>query len=286
MTVDPLISTAAAAELIDEQGQADAPRLVLLDVRWQLGNDHTHDEYLAAHLPGAIYVDLDDELADPATPQLGRHPLPSAERFQRAVRRWGLRPDDVVVVYDDVSGTAATRAWWLLRDAGFESVRLLDGVLAKWRAEGRPLQSGDVAAADDGTVTVRFGHLPTVTMDEAGHLPQQGTLVDIRARERYRGESEPVDPQAGHIPGAVNAPTDENLADDGTFRPASELRDRFAGLGVDGSTPTAVHCGSGVSATHTILALSIAGIDAALYPGSWSQWSLTPGRPVATGPLT
>lgn len=285
MVIDPLISTDEVAALIDQRGQADAPRLVLLDVRWQLGNDRTHDEYLAGHLPGAIYVDLDVELADPAAPELGRHPLPSTARFQRAVRRWGLRPEDLVVVYDDVGGLAATRAWWLLRDAGFENVRLLDGVLAKWRAEGRPLQAGDVVAGDDGTVTVRFGHLPTVTMDEAGRLPQHGTLVDIRARERYHGESEPVDPQAGHIPGAVNAPTDENLADDGTFRSPNELRERFAGLGIDGTASVAVHCGSGVSATHTILALSLAGIDAALYPGSWSQWSSTPGRPVTTGPL-
>jgi thiosulfate/3-mercaptopyruvate sulfurtransferase len=195
------------------------------------------------------------------------------------VRAWGVNDGDPVVAYDATGNLAAARAWWLLRDAGLPDVRLLDGGLAAWTAAGHPLETGDVTP-EPGTATLTGGALPTIDIDDAAAWP--GVLLDARAGERYRGEVEPVDPRAGHIPGAVSAPTSENLAEDGTFRSADELRERFAGLGVRPGDDVAVYCGSGVTAAHTIAALRIAGIDAALYPGSWSQWSSDENRPVAT----
>jgi thiosulfate/3-mercaptopyruvate sulfurtransferase len=183
------------------------------------------------------------------------------------------------VAYDATGNLAAARAWWLLRDAGLPDVRLLDGGLAAWTAAGHPLETGAVTP-EPGTATLAGGVLPTIDIDGAAAWP--GVLLDARAGERYRGEVEPVDPRAGHIPGAISAPTAENLAEDGTFRSADELRERFAGLGVRPGDKVAVYCGSGVTAAHTIAALRIAGIDAALYPGSWSQWSSHENRPVAT----
>jgi thiosulfate/3-mercaptopyruvate sulfurtransferase len=268
----------SAAELL-----AADPRPVLLDVRWGLGDDRGRERYLEAHLPGAVFVDLDTELADPPSPRAGRHPLPSLQRLHAAARRWGLSDGDAVVAYDDGPGTAAARAWWLLRWAGVADVRLLDGGLAAWRRAGGPVESGDVARLP-GDVTLTGGGLPVLDADAAAALPGEGgLLLDARAGERYRGEIEPVDPRAGHIPGAVSAPTTENLGPDGAFLPAAELTERFAALGARPGTPVGVYCGSGVTAAHEVAALAAAGIEAALYPGSWSQWSNDPGRPAATG---
>ena len=252
---------------------------VLLDVRWQLGGPPGHRDYLAGHVPGAVYADLDTELAGGGEPADGRHPLPSPEAFQSAARRWGVTADRPVVAYDATGNQAAARAWWLLRWAGHPDVRLLDGGLSAWQRHGGELARDDVAPAP-GDFTVRPGSLPTLTRDELG--PYHGVLLDARAAERYRGETEPVDPKAGHIPGAVSVPTAGNLADDETFLPAAQLRARFAAAGADGSAPIGVYCGSGVTAAHEIAALAIAGLDAALYPGSWSQWSNL-DLPVATG---
>ena len=274
---DVLIDPTALAARLGEPG------LVLLDVRWALGDPHGRDHYLREHLPTAVFVDLDAELAGPPSPALGRHPLPAVEELQRSARRWGISAGSRVVAYDASGGMAAARAWWLLRWAGHTDVQLLDGGLPAWRAAGLPLSSGGVTAAP-GDVVLAGGHLPVVDADAAATWATDGgVLVDARAGERYRGETEPIDPRAGHIPGAVSAPTAANLGEDGRFRSAATLRERFAALGIETGTAVAVYCGSGVTAAHEIAALAVAGIDAALYPGSWSQWSSDPDRPAETG---
>lgn len=255
-------------------------RVVLLDVRWKLGGPPGREEYLAGHIPGAVFVELEAELSALGEPQDGRHPLPSVESLQAAARRWGIRDGDGVVAYDDNGGLAAARAWWLLRWAGFDDVRLLDGGLAAWVAAGGVLETDDVVP-EPGDVTLEVGRLETIDVD--GAAAYAGVLLDARAAERYAGEVEPIDPKAGHIPGAVSAPTTDNLADDGRFLPATELRRRFEALGVRDGGEVAAYCGSGVTAAHEVAALAIAGFDAALYPGSWSQWSNLDDRPVATG---
>lgn len=275
----------APAELADRLDRRDAERTIVLDVRWTLAEPDGRAAFRDGHIPGAVYVDLDTELADHSVAGEGRHPLPTEAAFTRAMRRWGLRDGDTVVVTDDAGGMSAARAWWLLRHAGVADVRLLDGALAAWRAAGLPLETGDVDP-EPGDATARFGAMPVVDLDEADAIAsaEGGVLLDARAVERYRGEVEPIDPRAGHIPGAVSAPTAGNLGPDGRFLPADALRARFAALGVDAAHPVAAYCGSGVTAAHEIAALAVAGIDAALYPGSFSQWSNRPERPVATGP--
>lgn len=251
---------------------------VLLDVRWRLGGPPGHEEYLTGHIPGAVFVDLDRELALPPEvrrPEDGRHPLPLPDALEADLRRWGICDGSAVVAYDDSGNTAAARAWWLLRWAGVEDVRLLDGGLSAWMAAGGAVATDEVEATP-GSATVRPGSLPTVGVEALEAWT--GTLLDARAAERYRGETEPIDPKAGHIPGATSAPTTDNLAADGRFLPTEDLVARFRGL--DG--PVASYCGSGVTAAHQMVALAIAGIDATLYPGSWSQWSNL-DLPVETG---
>lgn len=276
-TPSPLIDV---EELAAALGGADAP--ALLDVRWALGGPPGAEEYAAGHLPGAHYVDLDRELAAPPG-AAGRHPLPDPEVFGAALRRAGVRADRPVVVYDAGPATSAARAWWLLRWAGHRDVRVLDGGLAAWTAAGGPLTT-EAPADGGGDFKPEPGALPTVDAAGAAELARTGLLLDARAGERYRGEVEPVDPRAGHVPGAVSAPTTENLAADGRFRPAAELAARFRALGVEEASGVAVYCGSGVTAAHELLALAVAGHHgAALYPGSWSEWSADPANPAATG---
>lgn len=251
---------------------------VVLDVRWALGDSNGRRQYRDAHIPGAVFVDLENELAEPASSE-GRHPLPSIERLQAAARRWGVTNGVPVVVYDNTGNLAAARAWWLLKWAGFDDVTMLDGGLAGWIAAGNDTSGGEEVASAPGDVQLSAGHLPTLTTEEAAALAESGTLLDARATERYTGENEPVDPRAGHIPGAISAPTSDNLDADGRFLTAEALRERFRGV----EQQVGVYCGSGITAAHQVAALAIAGIDAALYPGSWSQWSNDPGRPVATG---
>lgn len=252
---------------------------MLLDVRWQLGGPPGRPEYEKAHLPGAAYVDLETELAAPPGDG-GRHPLPGIGDFGAAMRRAGVSDGRPVVVYDGGQGWAAARAWWLLRWAGHGDVRVLDGGLAAWKG---PVESGDVRP-EPGDFTPRPGALPLLDADGAAALARRGLLLDARAAERYRGEVEPIDPVAGHIPGAVSAPTSENVAEEGgVLRSADELRARFRALGVTPEGEVGVYCGSGVSAAHEVLALEVAGFDAALYAGSWSEWTADPGRPAATG---
>lgn len=259
---------------------------VVLDVRWALGVSDGREQHRAGHVPGAVYVDLETELAAPPSAAAGRHPLPDPADLQAAARRWGVRADRPVVVYDAVGGTSAARAWWLLRWAGHGDVRILDGGLAAWQAAGHALDAGDVRR-EPGDVVVTPGGMPVVDADGAAELAASGVLLDARAVERYRGEVEPVDPRAGHVPGAVSAPTTDNLTADGTFLDAAALRARFTGLGVphgvdDAPPAVGVYCGSGVTAAHEVAALATLGVEAALYAGSWSQWSNDPARPAAT----
>lgn len=272
----PLIT---AEELAAELASPTPPRV--LDVRWRLDAPDGRPAFREGHIPGAAYVDLDHELARHGAPATeGRHPLPTRDQLQEAARRWGLNDGDSVVVYDDLAGMSAARAWWLLTDAGLD-VRVLDGALAAWKQAGLPLETGEPEIAP-GTVTLGAGALPALTIDEAAELPETGVLLDARAGERYRGETEPIDPRPGHIPGALSAPTAANVGADGRFLPAEALHERYAALGIDTGTTVGVYCGSGITASHEILALRIAGIDAALFPGSWSAWSNT-DRPAATG---
>lgn len=274
----PLVS---ASELASELASAAPPRL--LDVRWKLGGPPGAAEFERGHIPGAVYVDLDTELAGHGAPTDGRHPLPDAADFQAAARRWGLDDGDAVVVYDDVAGTSAARAWWLLRHAGVVDVRVLDGGLRAWTAAGGAIESGPVVPAPGG-VTVTFGALPTIDADRVATFAADGILLDARAGERYRGEVEPVDPRAGHIPGALSAPTTASVDLDGLLLPAEQLAERFAALGAVPGAAVAVYCGSGVTAAHAVLAMEVAGLATpALYPGSFSAWSNDPSRPVVLG---
>ncbi|MGK5691454.1 sulfurtransferase [Streptomyces sp. URMC 128] len=275
----------SASDLASELTGANPP--VLLDVRWQLTMAKATGEppydgraaYEEGHLPGAVFVDLDRELAS-APGEGGRHPLPDLARFGAAMRRAGVSSGTPVVVYDGGQGWAAARAWWLLRWTGHPDVRVLDGGLPTW--EG-PLEK-TVPAPAEGDFVPEPGGAGLLDADAAAALARSGVLLDARAGERYRGEVEPIDPVAGHIPGAVSAPTTENVGADGCFLHAEELRARFKGLGVTEDARVGVYCGSGVSAAHEVLALAIAGFPAELYVGSWSEWSSDPDRPVAVGP--
>ncbi|MYV76774.1 sulfurtransferase [Streptomyces sp. SID1046] len=270
----------AAAELRNELAGPRPP--VLLDVRWQLGGPDQRPAYEAGHLPGAVYVDLDRELAGPPGAG-GRHPLPDPEAFREAMRRAGVRADGPVVVYDGGLGWAAARAWWLLRWTGHPNVRVLDGGLAAWTAAGGAVTADRVTSVE-GDFKPTPGAVGLLDADAAALRARAGVLLDARAGERYRGEVEPIDPVGGHIPGALSAPTTENVGPDGRFLPADVLRTRFEALGASEGTAVGVYCGSGVSGAHEVLALEVAGIESDLYAGSWSEWSGDPARPVATGP--
>lgn len=259
-----------------------APRTRVLDVRWTLPRPDGRPLYREGHVPGAVYVDLDAELSSHGPATAGRHPLPDAATLTAAGRRWGLRPEDRVVAYDGGGNFASARLWWVLRDAGFDRVRLLDGALPAWVAAGLPLEAGE-ASPEPGTVTLEPGRLPRLQLDEVAAFAREHTLLDVRAPERYAGLEEPVDPRAGHVPGARNLPTGGNLDPDGRFLSADELRERFTAAGATGEGGVGAYCGSGITASHTLFALALAGLDAALFPGSWSQWSNHPELPVATG---
>jgi thiosulfate/3-mercaptopyruvate sulfurtransferase len=251
----------------------------VLDIRWHLAGPPGAEAYRRAHLPGAVFIDLDRELAGPPGSG-GRHPLPDAETFQMVMRRAGVTRDRLVVVYDDADSTAAARAWWTLRYFGHKPVRVLDGGFRAWTEAGQPV-TADVPVPKPGDFKARSGRLPILDADGAAALAVDGVLLDARAGERFRGEVEPVDPVAGHIPSAVNAPTVGNVGVDGRFLPAVLLRERFAQLGATDAVDVGVYCGSGVTAAHEVLALTIAGVPAALYVGSWSNWVVEGSRPIA-----
>jgi thiosulfate/3-mercaptopyruvate sulfurtransferase len=291
VTADPLVDAGALAASI----ATDTPPTVL-DVRWTLGGPSGAAAYAARHLPGAVFLDLDSQLCGPPGAR-GRHPLPDPDRLTAVLRAAGVRDGHPVVVYDagesEAARLAAPRAWWTLRWAGIEPVRVLNGGFAGWVAAGHPV-STEPPVVVPGDVTVRPGSLPVLDAAGAAELAAEGVLIDVRAPERYRGEREPIDPVAGHIPGAVNLPVTTHLAGDGRCPAPDQLRELLRQVGVAGATPAGatpvgatpvgVYCGSGVNAAHTVLALHLAGRpDAALYVGSWSHWVTDPDRPVATG---
>lgn len=273
---DVFVTTDELAKLLAAGGP-----VTLLDVRWQLAQPDGRADHERAHLPGAVYVSLDDELSDHAVDGHGRHPLPSGSSLQRAARRWGVRSGVPVVVYDDWNRAGSARAWWVLRAAGITDVRILDGGLRAWTAAGRALEAGPVDPTPGDVVVLHddlyAGAMPTLTAEQAAEHPN---LLDARAPERFRGEVEPVDPVAGHIPGAKNLPSTSVLTADGTLLSEEELSALAWSFG--GSEQVGVYCGSGVTAAVLVAALSAAGVDAALFPGSWSQWSAQE-RPVRTG---
>ena len=271
-----LITAAELAGLV----QAGDP-ITILDVRWRLDEPDGRASYLQGHLPGAVYVSLDEELSDHTMTGRGRHPLPSGRSLQAAARRWGIRQDGLVVVYDDWNRAGSARAWWVLTAAGLANVRILDGGLSAWRSSGGSLEAGPVTP-QPGNVTVLHddlyaGSRPTLTAQQSG--AGTVTLLDARAPERFRGDVEPVDQVAGHIPGARNLPSTAVLADDGTFLDDGAL----ARLLDHHGDSVGAYCGSGVSATVTVAALAALGREAALFPGSWSEWSSDPNRAVGRG---
>ena len=275
--------------LVDEAWVAahlDDPEVVLADVRWYLDGRSGRDAYEAGHLPGAVFVDLDTVLAaDPST-GAGRHPLPDPGVFAGSLGRLGIGEGATVVAYDDAGGAVAARLWWMLRALG-QDAAVLDGGIAAWTGA---IERG--AGADRATVARTPGAWPSHRIagaDEVAAVSEGRVggvrLLDARAPERFKGEVEPVDLRAGHIPGAVNAPVAANLdPESGRFRPAEELRVRYAGLLGDPPQGAIAYCGSGVNACHTLLALEVAGLpEGRLFPGSWSERSARADRPVETG---
>ena len=286
-TADVLIEVEELAALI-----GDDPQLVLADVRWRLGGPPGEPEFEAGHLPGARYVDLETELTgphgqDPSIAQPGgRHPLPAADIFQTAMRRIGIDSDSLVVIYDDANALAAARMWWLLGDAGHERVRVLNGGFRAWTAAGRPLITGAASAVPAGSFLARPGQRASVDGSVLAAKISSGetmALTDVRAHERFTGSSEPMDPVAGHIPGAVSLASMANLDEQGRFGSPGEIRERYRAIDAGEGTPI-FYCGSGITAAHTLLARESAGLsDGMIYPGSWSDWISDPARPVATG---
>lgn len=266
----PLVSVAQLQQLL--------PDVSVLDVRYRMGGPTGREVFLAGHVPGAAYVDLDLDLASSPGPG-GRHPLPDPATFIEAMQRAGVSRDRTVVVYDDWAGQAAARAWWLLRHYGHRDVLVLDGAWTAWVAAGGAVGRGE-SVPERGDFE---GHPGAMSVVDAETIAGVQVLVDARAAERYRGEAEHVDPVAGHIPGAVNVPTGHNLDNHGYFRDPHELREVYAAMGVRPGVAVAAYCGSGVTAAHDVLALDLLGVHAALYPGSWSEWITDPGRPVETG---
>ncbi|BDI07610.1 sulfurtransferase [Sphaerotilus microaerophilus] len=282
----PLISAAELQPLLDRIG-----RVCLLDARFDLAQPEAGESaYRQAHLPGALYAHLERDLsAMPPAPALcgGRHPLPTPQAFARTVAAFGITPATPVVVYDASGGMYAARAWWLLRWLGHQSVAVLDGGLPAWVAAGGALESGErrpVPAAEPYPLPAAPA-LATITADELQRGLGAVTLVDARGPERYRGDVEPLDPVAGHIPGALNRPFTSNLGPDGRFLDAAALRAAFTALLGERAGGEVIHqCGSGVTACHNLLAMAAAGLgDGVLYAGSWSEWCRDPARPVARG---
>ncbi|OCB54702.1 thiosulfate sulfurtransferase [Mycobacterium malmoense] len=279
---DQVLVTVAELAALLEAGEP----VSILDVRWRLDEPDGRPAYLDGHLPGAVYVSLEEELSDHSLVGRGRHPLPSGTDLQAAARRWGIRQDSPVVVYDDWNRAGSARAWWVLTAAGLPDVRILDGGLAAWRSDGGRLEIGEVTPRPGNVIVphddLYSGRRPTLTAEQAG--VGGVTLLDARAPERFRGEVEPIDPAAGHIPGATNLPSTAILTPDGTFVGDGALNRLLSDRGIDHDGAVAAYCGSGVTASVTVAALAAVGREAALFPGSWSEWCSDPRRAVALGP--
>ena len=276
-----VIPSSALIEVADlHEALASGTPPVLLDVRWALTTPSMRDAYERAHIPGAHFVELNTELA--GTPGPGRHPMPDATVFGEAMRRSGVALDRTVVVYDTADSVSAARCWWMLRYFGHPDVRVLNGGVLAWMVAD--LELSDEPVADEaGTFEPVAGGMRLLDADSATTVAARGVLLDARSLERYRGEAEPIDPVAGHIPGARSAPTTENLDAHGRFLDGEALHTRFHALGIGPGDEVGVYCGSGVTAAHEVLALAIAGIDAGLYVGSWSEWITDIGRPIGSG---
>jgi thiosulfate/3-mercaptopyruvate sulfurtransferase len=257
--------------------------LRIADVRWSLTGPPGREAYEAGHLPGADFVDAEHELSSPGDGP-GRHPVPAADKLARVLGQRGIGDEHVVVAYDDAGGSIAARLWWLYRHYGRDGrCAVLDGGIGAWTDAGLPLEAGPVGL---GRTTWAPGPVRDDLVDTEAVTAMLGgptVLLDARAGERYRGEVEPVDPRAGHIPGAMSAPWAENLGPDGRFLPPDELRRHYAALGANGAGVVA-YCGSSLTATHDLLAMELAGLGGGrLYEGSWSHWSSDPSRPAAVG---
>ncbi|WP_427383211.1 sulfurtransferase [Janibacter sp. G56] len=280
VTTALITADALAAEL------AGGARLVVLDVQYNLRGPAGRGLFEQAHVPGAHFIDLDTELAGPvaADGRGGRHPLPRPDVLEAALRRAGVDDASRIVTYDQGTSLSAARAWWVLRWAGLQDVRVLDGGLAAWTRAGHTATT-EPTPETAGTVTLRPHALPVLDADGIAHRPATAVLIDGRAPERFRGETEPIDRVAGHIPGAVNVPMDTLLRPDGRMRPPAALRAVFEAAGVvpGENRIVATSCGSGVTAAHTALALHEIGVAAHVYVGSWSDWISDPTRPMATG---
>jgi thiosulfate/3-mercaptopyruvate sulfurtransferase len=278
MRYTTLIETSALAANLGD------PSLAIVDCRFDLKDTGAGERaYAAGHIPGAVYAHVDRDLSAEKTGTNGRHPLPDVETFAATLGRLGIDASTQVVVYDQDSGGFASRLWWMLRWLGHDGVALLNGGFAKWAAEGRPTTAGVEARARRVFVPHPQPQMVATSADVAAMVGNKDwRLIDARAPERFRGEVEPVDKVAGHIPGAINVPFLENLDLNGTFKPPADLAARFHEA--SGSTSTdhlVVYCGSGVTACQNLLALEHAGLHGArLYPGSWSEWSSDPSRPM------
>jgi thiosulfate/3-mercaptopyruvate sulfurtransferase len=275
-----LITVAELADLI-----AAGDPVTILDVRWRLDEPDGHPAYVQGHLPGAVYVSLEDELSDHTVTGRGRHPLPSGRSVETSARRWGIRQGVPTVVYDDWNRAGSARAWWVLTAAGLTDVRILDGGLSAWRSAAGSLATGPVTPPPGDATALHDdlydGALPTLTAQQVDAADI--TLLDARAPERFRGDLEPVDRVAGHIPGAKNLPSSIVLDGDGTFLAAGALARLLSDHGIGPGDRLGAYCGSGVTASITVAALAALGHQAALFPGSWSEWISDPARAVARG---
>jgi len=282
MAFSTLISTAALALHLDD------PPFAIVDCRYKLDDEWWGEqEYTNLHIPGAVYAHLGHDLAGPKTGTNGRHPLPDPKTLADTFGVLGIESGVQVVAYDQDNGIYASRLWWLLRWLGHDAVAVLDGGFKKWIAEGRPTSSGEEHREPKAFIgTPRADRAVDAKAVASLAGKPEWTLVDARAPERYRGEVEPIDRVPGHIPGAVNDYYMQNLGEDGTFRPPEALRERLtAAIGGASSKEIVCYCGSGVTACHNLLALELAGLPGArLYPGSWSEWSSDPSRPVEQSP--
>ncbi len=276
--LDPIVSV----QWLAEQQACRAADLRVVDVRWYLDGRSGREAYEKGHIPGAVFLDLDEVLAGPATPTDGRHPLPDPGVFAAGLGALGIADDHTVVAYDDLGGMVAARLVWMLRVLGLPAA-LLDGGLGAWPG---PFDTGpaEPPPVPTGRTVHPWPPSAVASADEVAAAVDGGSVVlDARAPERYRGDAEPVDPRAGHVPGALNLPFSRNLDEDGRFLPLERLADQYREAGADGDT--IVYCGSGVSACHHTVAMEAAtGVRPRLYVGSWSQWSADPDRPAATGP--
>jgi thiosulfate/3-mercaptopyruvate sulfurtransferase len=265
------------------------PAWVIVDCRHDLVNLAAGREaYAAGHLPNALFADVEHELSgqkrDAAGAFRGRHPLPEKDAFIELLRSWGVNDDTQVVAYDAHGGMFAARLWWMLRWVGHEAVAVLDGGLPAWQAAGQPLSTEAPAPRARGTIALREPLVTTVDVNAVLQNVEHGgrTVVDARAPDRFRGENETIDPVGGHIPGAKNRFFKDNLQADGRFKAPAQLREEWE-VAVGDPDKAIMQCGSGVTACHNLLALEVAGMPgAALYPGSWSEWSADAARPVAT----